>query len=254
MFLPESFEECSGKQFIKLAALKFKGGDEISCQVKALKILCGFSAFRFALLNPYVINNALPFVDWVFETEKNLVKQLIPHYRRYHGPVSDFDNLKMNEFHMSELYFREITRSEGNVEDSLNNLIASIYRLPKKKYDKKRDPDGDIRVKFNHNEIPFHAKRIAKWPLAVKHAILLWYGGCRKALEENNPLVFKDEGSDFESQFDTGMYGIMRNLAGDKLGSIDAIEEMYVKTCMLEIGLIKEEEKYFEQKMKQKTA
>src|SRR4051812_18888939 len=106
MLLPQSFDECTGKQFIELSALKFAGGDEVKCKVKALKILCGFSAFKFLLLKPRVINNALNHIDWVFKDDIS-TKQLLPSYKGYYGPTSDFDNLRMKEFHMSEIHFKQ---------------------------------------------------------------------------------------------------------------------------------------------------
>jgi hypothetical protein len=251
LILPSSLEQLSAKQFIEVAAILFTGGDELKCQVKVLKILSGISSFRFVLLKPEVINRAIEHLNWVFQ-ETNVTKQLIPCYKGYHGPISGFDNLRMKEFHMSEMFYRElVSENPDNANESLNNLVAVLYRLPKKGYDKKRDPDGDIRIDFNHNELPFYSKKIDKWPLKVKQAIFLWYDGCRQELIDNNPMVFKEPSvSDFESQFDTGLYGVMRSLAGDKLGPVEKIESMYVHTAMLEIGMIKEEEKFIEQKMK----
>lgn len=252
MKLPENFEELSRKQFIGLSKLLFTGGDALRCKVQALKILCGFSAFKFALLKAEVISRAIEYVDWVFDPKNTTTKQLIPHYKGYYGPSSDFDNLRMKEFHMSELYYREIGNEENqDVEASINHLVAVLYRPGKWFYNKKKDKDGDIRRKFNENVTSYRSKRIAHWPLKVKQAIVLWYSSCRQQLEEDNPTVFRDgSGSSFESQFDTGMYGVMRSLAGDKLGPLEKIEGLHVKTCMLEIGLTKEEEKYFEEKMK----
>lgn len=253
--MPQRFEELTAKQFIALAPLLSKGGDELECHVKAFRILSCVSAFRWVLLKPAVIADALQYVKWIFE-ETEMVKQLIPEYRGYHGPTSSFDNLRMKEFHLSELYYKEMMRlmAEGSSSDEeLNNLVAVLYRLPKKNYDRRRDPDGDIRVEFNHNEIPFHSKIISKWPHNTKQAIFLWYAACRKELEDNNPMVFKEHSKNsFESIFDTGIYGMMRNLAGEKLGSVEKIENMYVLQAMLEIGLIKEEEKHFEQQLKAK--
>lgn len=251
MVLPENFEELSGKQFIKIAPLLATSGEEVSHQVKALKILCGKSFAKWFFLKSHVINNALPFVQWVFE-ERHVTKQLIPNYRGYHGPASAFDNLRMKEFHLSEMFYKECVNTEGEDQvHALNKMVAVLYRLPKKDYDTKRDPDGDIRIIFNHNEVEYYAKKIAKWPTDVKQAIFIWYDGCRQELIDNNPMVFKEPSlNSFESQFDTGLYGVMRSLAGEKLGPIEKIEEMYVHTAMLEIGLIKEEEKFFEEKMK----
>lgn len=247
--LPESFHECSGKQFIKLSELLFDGGEKIKCEVKALKILSNLSSVRFALMKAEVISRAIEHVKWVFE-EKQITKQLIPKYKGYYGPASDFDNLRMKEFHMTEMLYRELVSGKDDGE-ALDQLVAVLYRLPKKWYKKKLDPDGDIRIKFNHNEIPFYAKKISRWPLNVKQAIFLWYDGCRQQLIDQNPMVFKEPSlSSFESRFDTGLYGVIRSLAGEKLGPVEKIENMYVHTAMLEIGLIKEEEKFIDQKTK----
>lgn len=252
MILPEKFEELTGKQFIELAPMLYSGGEEVECNVKALKILSGISSFRWAMLKPDVINKCIEFVGWIFNDAK-ITKQLLPCYKGYHGPTSSFDNLRMKEFHLSEIYYKQLVRTENEAEaiEHINNLVAVLYRLPRINYDVKRDPDGDIRVDFNHNEIPFHSSRIARWPLKVKQAIFLWYASCRQELEDNNPMVFKEDSKNsFASQFDTGLYGMMRNLAGEKLGSVEKIENMYVLQAMLEIGLIKEEEIYFEEQMK----
>jgi hypothetical protein len=251
MKLPESFDELSGKQFIGISNLLFTGGEKLKCQVKALKILCGLPSLKFVLLKAAVIDRAIEYVDWVFDEKKVISKQLITVYRGYRGPTSEFDNLRMKEFHMSERFYKEIVNGENeDIEASLNNLVAVLYRPGKLFYNKKKDKDGDIRIDFNHNKLPYYSKKVARWPMKVKQAIFLWYGGCRQQLEDNNPLVFKSPSGDFESQFDTGMYGVMRNLAGDKLGTVEKIEEMYVVEAMVEIGLIKEEEEYFESKMK----
>jgi hypothetical protein len=208
--------------------------------------------FQICFIESSCDRSCIEHIDWVFDEKKVITKQLIPSYKGYHGPTSEFDNLRMKEFHMSERYYKEIVNEENeDVEASLNNLVAVLYRPGKRFYNKKKDKDGDIRIDFNHNKLPYYSKKIARWPVKVKQAIFLWYGGCRQQLEDNNQLVFKTPSAiDFESQFDTGMYGVMRNLAGDKLGTVKEIEEMYVVEAMVEIGLIKEEEQYFESKMK----
>lgn len=252
MKLPESHNEITGKQLIQLAPLIFWGGEEILCKVRAFYVLSGISMFRFLLMGPNNIDRCLPYIEWVFK-EKPGTKQLLPKYKGHYGPASDFDNLKMKEFHLSELYYSQVIQEENN-EGAIDSLIAVLYRKGKKNYDEKRNPDGDIREDFNHNELPYHASKIAKWPNEVKQAIFLWYDACRQQLIDANPLVFKEpSNSSFQSQFDTGLYGMMRSLAGDKLGPIEKVENMYVHTAMMELGLIKEEEKYFEEQMKKQS-
>lgn len=251
MTIAEYAHELTATQYIKLAPILFHGGDEIECKVKALRVLSGLSVYRWMRLRPEVINQCLAYVDWVFDAAApvKITKQLLPEYKGYYGPASEFDNLKMSEFHFAELHYKEMINGD---EAALNSLVAVLYRKPKKNYNTKLNADGDIRVAFNANEMAYYANKIAKWPANVKQAIFLWYDACRQELIENNPLVFKDQGSDFISQFDTGLYGMIRSLAGQKLGTIEHIEDMYVHTAMLEIGLIREEEKYIESKMPKK--
>lgn len=250
--MSEHFEELSGKQFIQIAELLYKGGDALHCHVKAFKILARISRMRLLLLPAEFIERCLPFVRWVF-ADKKTCKQLLPSYKKYAGPISDFDNLKMKEFHFSEQYYREVTAPEGKESESLNKLVAVLYRPRKKKYDSKRDPDGDCRIDFNANEIAYHTKKVSRWPAAVKDAIFMWYDACRQELIANNELVFSAHEQGFESQFETGLYGMMRSLAGDKLGPLSQVEEMYVHTAMLELGLLKEEEKRIEAEIKNRN-
>jgi hypothetical protein len=248
--IPDNYDELSAKQFTRLASILFSSVDDIQARVRVLFILSGMNVFRFRLLKAEIIDRCLPFVEWVFEP-RNITTQILPCYKGYHGPASEFENMKMKEFHLSELYYRQFLDSAFEDIEILNNLVAVLYRTAKKDYDTRRNPDGDIRVEFNHNEVPFHAKKISRWPAAVKQAIFLWYDGCRQQLIDDNPMVFKEPAKHgFESQFDTGLYGMMRNLAGEKLGSIDHVENMYVQTAMLELGLIKEEEKYIDEQLK----
>lgn len=245
LVMPQSFEEVTPRQAIKLAPLMFEGGDEDKCKAAAVKILAGLGVFGFRMLATEVLIKAMPFTDWLFE-HKPFTCQWLPEYKGYHGPAADFDNLRMKEFHLSEIYYRNLV-SDGPDDESINNLVAVLYRPAKKGYDKQRDPDGDIRVPFNHHELHYHARKIARWSDAVKHAIFLWYDGCRTALIDANPKVFKEQSKNsFESSFDTGLYGMMRNLAGDRLGDVDKVEAMEVHQAMLELGLMKEEEAYYE--------
>lgn len=248
--LPESFSELSSKQFIAIAGILYNGGDFLRCQLTAFKVLANLSRWRMIWMDTEFLDRAREHVNWIFDHEqlKEVRQQLVPEYKRLHGPISDFDNLVMKEFHFSELAYKELIYEEKH--ESIDKLIAAIYRPAKHNYDKKKNPDGDVREPFNANEAESYRRAIRKWPAPVKHAIFIWYDNCRQALIKNNPLVFNDPEKGFESQFDTGLYGMMRGLAGEKLGTIEKIENMYVHTALLEIGLIREEEAYLEEQMK----
>lgn len=249
MTVPEYADELTPTMFIGLAPLIYQGGDEVACKVKALRVVSGLGVYRWMRLSAEVINRCLPFIDWIFDPKSPLkiTRQLIKGYKGLYGPAAGFDNLRMSEFHFAEQHYKEMV--EGD-DSAIDRLVATLYRKPKPGYNKKMDPDGDIRIAFNVNKVAYYANKIAKWPNKIKQAIFLWYDACRQELITNNPLVFKDRGIDYISQFDTGLYGMMRSLAGNKLGTITDIEQLYVQTAMLEIGLMIEEEKYIESELK----
>lgn len=209
------------------------------------------------LLPPQAVLSAMEHIDWVFETN-SLTRQLLPSYRhffqeRLYGPASDFDNLTMKEFHLTELYYRQVADSDtdGSDDNALNMLIAVLYRAGKKDYDFVRNPDGDARQPMNHNLIPYRAKKVSRWPLWMKQAIFTWYDGNRQALIDANERIFKEpEKNGYESEFDTGLYGMIRSLAGDRLGTIEKVEQMNVHTALLELNLVKEEERIMEEQLK----
>lgn len=247
--LPESFKELTAKQFIEIAAIIYQGGEALNCDVLALRTLAGLSRFSFRVMNTEFVDRCLPYIKWIYEEEKRTTDQLIPKYKGYYGPSGGFDNLKMKEFHFSEMYYRQLVQEKDEL--ALDLLVATLYREPKVNYDLVKNPDGDQRRPFNDNELEYQAALISAWPQPAKQAIFIWYDTCRNDLIKNNKLAFENEGGDFESQFDTGIYGMIRSLAGDKLGTVQLVEEMYVHTAMLEIGLMKEQEKHIEEKTKQ---
>jgi hypothetical protein len=149
------------------------------------------------------------------------------------------------EFHCTEIAYQEVIRN--NDEDALNRLCAFLYRPKKKGYDARINAEGDVRVPFNYNECIYYAQRIKRWPLAVKQAILLWYDGCRQMLVKSYPLAFgkgKANGNYYE-----GLFGMMRSIAGDKYGTLEDVENLFVHTMFMEIVACKKEEMEMEKQM-----
>lgn len=254
--LPESLNELSDKQLIAIAGLQHSEEAEDVAKLKALQILLGYSTLRFALLpadlkermtaaRPNPRSEASPqpsppgegelkygFVDFVF-SENKLTEQIIPTYKGYYGPAKEFDNLTLAEFHNTEVNYHLLVNGEEDEKDeALNNIVAVLYRKPKPNYDNKRDPDGDIRLAFNANEMAFYAKKVAKWPLNVKLAVLMYYDGCRQYLANQYNQIFGGSGSDDNR---AGLFGIMRGLAGTKYGDFDKIEHLNIHTAMSDL-------------------
>ena len=242
--LPETEEELSGKQLIGIAGLLHdRYISVLKASLQALRILSGMSWWKFIRLSPEVKLNSLPHIQWIFD-KLSITINLIPEYKGFYGPSEELNNLTLAEFHFAERYYAEITDDDYT---SLPYLIAVLYRLPKKGYNKKLDVDGDIRQKFNSNTLDYYSNRIENWPAPVKNAILMFYDSCREKISNDYEDLFSGGGEDDG----LGMYGIMRGLAGDKFGNIQQVEEMLLHNALTELTIIGDEAKELEAKYKQ---
>lgn len=243
-YLPENYNELSGWQLIEIADLFLQKNDPLVTALKALRALLQMNAIKFQLLPVELKTNLLPHISWVFE-KNGLTEQHIPFFNGWFGPASEWNNLTMAEWNACEIFYAQIAdRSTVNGQQSteegsaLDNLVSVLYRPPKKNYDRKRDPDGDCRIPFNANEIPYHAKKYIRfWPLKTKTAILIWYDGCRQYVAKTYDVFSR---ADSSSQTE-GMFETMRALCGEKYGDFEKVEKLNVHVALRELELMKQE-------------
>jgi hypothetical protein len=211
-----------------------------------LQILLDKNDLSFAKIPRDAKARMTQYIDWVFAAN-TLTEQHIKSFNGYCAPKSEFDNLTLAEFHFTELFYRQIIDGDGH---ALDKLIAVLCREPKKDYDFKRDVDGDARAAFNANVINYSANRISKtFPAKVKTAILMWYDGCRQHLAELYPDAFSAPGAK-ETSDELGMYDMIRSLSGDRFGTINEVEKVFVHTAFVEIEKIIEENRKTEAQLK----
>lgn len=233
----EDATELNGTQLVQLAKLFHSEMNMLRASLAALKILGNKSWFAFKRMPGDAKQYCLQYVQWIFQ-EWNLHRQLLPKYKKYYGPKDELLNLTLSEFYFTETAYADIV--EDATGDALNNLIAVLYRLPKKRYDKQKDFEGDIRQPFTAAAISYYAKKTATWRPEVKQAILLFYDGCRKKISEDYPEIFQSS----SSSDDADMFGILRGLAGGKYGDFEKVEQLPLHTALREIQcLIAEEER-----------
>lgn len=247
-YLPENFNELTKKQLLILASLLLekKGNDH---RLKVLHIMLNISLYDFFRMPPDAKERMLPFIDFVFD-ENTLTTQLLPSYKGFCGPKSEFDNLTLGEFHYSESYYHSLAKGDVAAADK---LIAVLYRAPKENYDTLKDPDGDIRVAFNQHEIEYWSEKIKSWRPEVKTAIIMWYDGCRQHLVKIYDEVFSAPGAPDPSEEETGMYGVIRNLSGEKFGTIRETEHALLHHALYEITLIMEDNRRAVAELKSNT-
>jgi hypothetical protein len=250
LILPGSWEELSTKQYINIAQLVHSNIDDIDvASDKLLKILLGKNLITFLLIPAAVRMRCYEHIQWVFE-EQNCTKQLIPKYKSFYGPESEFDNLIFAEFHHAEMAYYNWRIDKD--DDALDELVAILYREGKKEpYDKKRNPEGDIRIKFSYGDIAFHKKQVRKWKPKVKLAIVLWYDACREELRKLYPTAFNAGTTAADNYYD-GLYKVIRNIAADgKHGIFEQVELMNVHNGFKEIVEAIEEDKELQRRLKQ---
>jgi hypothetical protein len=249
--LPESFNELTRKQLVRIAGLQLSDKHIDVAMIEIMRVLLNMSHLRYTLLRPEIKERLLTYCTWVI-SENTCTAQLIPSYRRwcsphkFYGPDSELDNLKMAEFHACEVSYRKFL--EGR-DGALDELISILYRPAKPRYDHRKNIDGDVREKYNGNTVKYRTRIVARWPADIKQAILLFYDGCRMKFIKDHPIVFapakEDETED--DQFH-GMFMMIRGLAADgKYGTVNDVEDLYVVTALNEVTqLLIEQQKLIE--------
>lgn len=242
IILPGSYNELSAKQLIAIVALqqRNKPDNNETLQLKVLQVLLGYCSLRFFLMPDELKARLIEprgeenesLIDWVFK-ENTLTEQLLPCYHGYYGPKKEFDNIKLAEFHFTEVNYHDfITGDAEEKEQALNNLVAVLYRKRKTFYNNKKDKDGDCRVPFNSNVLGYYSKITGRWPMSVRLAILMYYDGCRQHIANSYEKIFKGgTGADHEA----GMFAMIRGLAGEKYGDFDKVENLNIHTALNEI-------------------
>jgi len=242
-FIPSTWNELTAKQLFEVSYVLHTNLSVSYKEYLLLKSMLNLNGLKYAFLHHDAKNRMLPFIEWIGNHDEILTELPFSFYRKnvfyskLYGPAKLFENLTMLEFHHTEVAFKFLIDTDNEIY--LNELVAILFRHKKENYDVNKNSDGDLRVVFNPNEIDYRVKIVKHWPLAVKRAILMWYDGCRQHLIKEYPEVYN--GTTDDSNYYSGLYTMIRNLAGDKYGTIDKIEQLNVITAHLECSILLEE-------------
>lgn len=240
--IPEKYNELTGKQLISMGKIFLSGMSLPLAELEALRIMLNMSRFKFHFLSIEAKYGMLQHIQWIFD-KNTLTENLIPEYRnsflepKFIGPASEWDNLTMAEWSACEVYYEWMVNNHH--EKAIDYLISVLYRIEKSNYDKQRDPDGDVRVPYNHHETAYWAKMISKWPVEVKMSILTWYDGCREFMISNYDVF--ESGTSENDKKAPGMFELIRGLCGNRYGGFEAVEKMNVHKALREMEILKEE-------------
>ncbi len=169
-------------------------------------------------LQPY-----LPYLKWW----QGLGAQLF-------GPRSNFRNLSFAEFIFADAYFLRYLQTNDRTQ--LDRLVATLYRPTRAGY-APHSPSygGDRREDFNENLLDDRTRQVAKLEYHVKYAVLLWYRGCRKALESRFEYVFSGENNAKGAA--GGWADVLHELAGGVV-NIDTTAGQLLPTVLREMNRV----------------
>lgn len=216
--LATAWNELTGRQLLEVARVLSTGYDRPAVRLDALlAALLQLPRRDFRQLNAVQRVELRPRVQFLHAPTDHppLTAQLLPVLRlwrqHYHGPREAFRNLRFDEFIFADTYYLRYLQTGG--EHYLNQLVATLYRPERADYDPRAVTyAGDRREDFNEHLVPARALRLGGLPDHHKHAVLLYYRGCRRLLEQRYEYVFSQDNTTKATA--TGWADVLHELAG----------------------------------------
>jgi len=215
-------------------------------------------------------------LDSFFDTEKregkevkvlnlNFIKNMLPRIGRYYGPDDALTNCNFYEYKEAHYACLDYLKTEN--EDSLNCLVAILYRPRKMFYHIRRffpGYDGQKRRHYGPKTNPFFLKnrilRISRLPFAIRYGTLLWFHSCEEYLMDGKPVI---DGSEIDlsilytkgdegSKGDIGLTGLIFSLAESGVfGNIEATADANLYDVMARLVQLKKAKDELEAKQKE---
>lgn len=123
----------------------------------------------------------------------NLFPSFLIGFRRYWGPCRECRNLTWKEFIHAEGQFFAFNNCKPERKSFFLNMLCSVLYRPQHNDYHPMSPNynGDRRQPFNDFIYPRRAKQFRLLPINKRYAVYTFYAGCRNAMVEAHPQVFK---------------------------------------------------------------
>ncbi|MFD2961382.1 MULTISPECIES: hypothetical protein [Olivibacter] len=248
LLLPECWNEVQNVHYPHLAHLFLKEAHQMNEYDKMVRAFCLLAQSVWPAiekLSEEQIYDLVQLTFWVFE-RLDLSVNKIPEFSikgtTYYGPADRLDNLRFGEFVMAETYFIQyFNTKDPNV---LNKLIAVLYR-PKGKGKEyvvgSATYRGDVRVKFNGQNVDDQAKTFELLNPVIRDAIYLFYVSARWLLFENFPHILpkgknKSKGASSKpNEPNYGWIGVFDDICGEKGRTPEMLEDEFASTILMSL-------------------
>lgn len=247
LHLPK-WNELTRKQLLYICRLFIAGFDQNTFRLKAFLNLTGVKALPRKIvkdqeywqfckgkeefwLTSFEVTWFLKSVDYLTENCKltvNLFPSFLIGLRRYWGPYKECRNLSWKEFiHAEGQFFAYNNSKPERKQFYLNMLCAVLYRPGREDYHPMSpNYDGDRRQPFNDFIYPLRAKWFRWLPMVKRYAVYSFYAGCRNAMVEAHPQVFKSGGVSSEAPVNPVM-GLIQLVTDLNQGDVTKNEQIY---------------------------
>jgi hypothetical protein len=215
--LATTWNELTGRQLLRLARLRLAGQEPTPDDLLQVLLQVPPSTWRrLSVAHRVQLRPRAQFLSATAQGVAPLTAQLLPHFNcswcRYYGPREAFRNLRFDEFIFADsFYLRYLKTGEQRY---LDQLVAVLYRPQAAGYAPRSvDYQGDRREPFNEHLLPSRAKTLGRLRANAKLAVLLYYRGCRRLLEERYDYVFTE--SNQSQATSSGWQEVLHGLAGE---------------------------------------
>lgn len=233
--LPAQWDELTRRQLLRIVPILFRQLTPVRAQLLLLFTLLRLPWRLRHVLTPFQQADNLRLVRWLTAPSR-LTKQLLPTlgpwWARLAGPGDWLAGVQVWEFSNAEHQLRKWLDTQDVA--ALNALVAVLYRPRRWGWQLRRlSPGyaGDDRQAFNSKTVAPRAARVARLPLAERQAVLLYYLGCRAALETSYPHLFS--GDEANAQDANPWLTLIGKLPNDKFGDIERIGQRPLHTVLL---------------------
>lgn len=219
-----TWDELSRRQLDLLLPILYGSYPDANQQrIEALEVVLGVSRPLLLRLTDVELVQAFWLTDFLLVEPMTLTRQLLPDVTparllpTYYGPAAELANVSFLEFAFADAYF--VAYANSQEVQWLDQLVATLYRPGRRMA--KGLAAGDRRQPFNEHLIEAQAARLARLPRLTRLAILTWYHGCRRALEQRYPLVFTAAGEQQDKGHPDGWGYVLREMSGQAFGNYD---------------------------------
>lgn len=241
-----SWNELTSDQLLEIIRIQFTFAPGHQQNLYLLKALLQVEWAHLMLFTAVQCLQLVPLLG--FLKESTLTKQLLPTLEPQpclllHGPAERFRNLTFAEFIYTEALYSRLGQKPDDA--TLDRLVAVLYRPQRHDYNPSHPAfKGDIREDFNEHLVEGRLPLVRMLPLPHKLAVLAWYRGCKKDLEQLYDKVFTEGNQKKATRSDWG--DVVLSLSGGRFGPLEQTAGQRVHTIFKEMQRLAREHEAIE--------